>query len=264
MNYRLLILGFLFCSSVLATSPDKADILMDLEEPFSSDICSMAPDGLPFVSSWSRCCIEHDVEYWIGGSIEDKEKADNVLQSCIAKTFTPLIGKLYRWGVDIGGAPSLPTTWRWGYGHSFSKPSWHARSPSEIELIQKKIAELVPGQWTETKKISYLDCVNKQGSELLNIELIEGEPSKGEIVHLKTGKANTPIRAESIVAPAILGKPLQSIVISNRADHQIAFNLQLIKETCPLEKSKHLWPYTGLVGEQPQFCCRYLNSLIEP
>jgi hypothetical protein len=79
---------------------------------FTSDGCSLSPDG-----NWVSCCIEHDISYWCGGTKQDRTDADNNLEQCIAKKGHPVYGWVANnLGVQTGGAPFWPTTFRWGYG----------------------------------------------------------------------------------------------------------------------------------------------------
>lgn len=77
---------------------------------FTTDGCSRWPDD-----SWVTCCIAHDIPYWCGGSEEDRKEADQELMHCVNGK-TPGMGNLLYAGVRLGGAPWLPTPWRWGYG----------------------------------------------------------------------------------------------------------------------------------------------------
>ncbi len=85
---------------------------------FSTDGCSAYPDGNPLteVNEWVHCCIAHDMRYWIGGTAEEKQIADENLRQCIAAETTENHGKVMELGVAIGGTPYLETSWRWGYG----------------------------------------------------------------------------------------------------------------------------------------------------
>jgi len=78
---------------------------------FTTDGCTLSPD-----CTWQSCCVEHDKEYWCGGSAEDRLHADQRLRSCISEHGGPRISTLMYWFVRPGGHPWLPTYWRWGYG----------------------------------------------------------------------------------------------------------------------------------------------------
>lgn len=68
-----------------------------------------------------KCCVAHDMEYWCGGSHEDRKQADQRLRDCAEAIYGeesgPFLGWLIEVGVAAGGSPHLKTPWRWGYGH---------------------------------------------------------------------------------------------------------------------------------------------------
>ena len=81
--------------------------------PFSTDGCSAWPDG-----SLYACCVEHDIEYWCGGTAAQRKAADRRLRECAERIDYGAEGMVY-FGVRLGGPPWLPTPWRWGYGHAY-------------------------------------------------------------------------------------------------------------------------------------------------
>lgn len=85
---------------------------------FQTDGCSAYPDGFPHTSEneWLHCCMAHDMKYWIGGSYEEKQKADAELGLCVSEATNDYHGPLMEFGVSIGGSAFLNTGWRWGYG----------------------------------------------------------------------------------------------------------------------------------------------------
>lgn len=82
-------------------------------KPFTSDGCTLSPD-------WKvlHCCIEHDMDYWCGGTKEERKKSDQVFYKCVQEQ-SDNIGTLYWIGFRVGGISYFPTPWRWGYGHKF-------------------------------------------------------------------------------------------------------------------------------------------------
>jgi hypothetical protein len=82
---------------------------------FSTDVCSLWPNG-----TWGECCIAHDYAYWCGGSRDDRKVADTAMAQCINEK-VPYLGSVMHLGVRIGGAPHMPTPWRWGYGWKFPR-----------------------------------------------------------------------------------------------------------------------------------------------
>ena len=83
---------------------------------FTSDGCSVVPDGIWGDDAWRECCVLHDVHYWCGGSSADRIQADRQLQQCVAEKGYPIWGQIMYVGVRAGGHPLWPVPWRWGYG----------------------------------------------------------------------------------------------------------------------------------------------------
>lgn len=96
-------------------------------KPFHTDGCSRFPDGTRKEPKlWLNCCIEHDKDYWVGGSRKERLISDRALRSCVKNVGKPFISKLMYLGVRLGGTPYLPTKFRWGY---------KIISPEELILI---------------------------------------------------------------------------------------------------------------------------------
>jgi len=69
---------------------------------------------------WRNCCEIHDRAYYYGGSKLEKKQADTQLSQCVTKVVGhQFLGKAMQIAVGIGGGPSLPTSYRWGYGEDF-------------------------------------------------------------------------------------------------------------------------------------------------
>jgi len=100
--------------------------------PFTTDGCSMFPDGTPSNRAlWQHCCVTHDFAYYVGGSSELRAAADAALETCVASETTPLLGSAMRAGVRMGGTPALPTPWRWGYGWRYDPFNGYRDVPSD-------------------------------------------------------------------------------------------------------------------------------------
>lgn len=91
--------------------------------PFSSDGCSLFPDGsFTDRNQWCDCCQTHDRAYWQGGSAGDREQADALLRDCVlAKTNDPELAETMYLGARLGGHPAFPTWYRWGYGWPYGR-----------------------------------------------------------------------------------------------------------------------------------------------
>ncbi len=81
---------------------------------FYTDGCTLWLDSI-LNYNFTNKCIEHDFKYWIGGNIDEKEKADLELRDGINE-IVPFMGDIMYGGVKIFGNPILPTPWSWGYG----------------------------------------------------------------------------------------------------------------------------------------------------
>ena len=83
------------------------------DKPFTSDGCTLSPD-------WEvlHCCVEHDMDYWCGGTKEERKTTDRVFRDCVEEK-SETVGTLYWIGVRGGGISYIPVPWRWGYGHKY-------------------------------------------------------------------------------------------------------------------------------------------------
>ncbi len=112
-------------------------------DPFTTDGCSVSPEGTPGdKSAWLHCCVEHDIAYWQGGSKSLKLKADRDLKSCIEDAGHKAIAKLYYYAVRAGGTPRLETSWRWGYGWPY-KIGFNALTDEQLMSVQEEL-QFVP------------------------------------------------------------------------------------------------------------------------
>src|SRR5262245_42519672 len=95
-------------------------------QPFASDGCSAFPDRSYIVDKkmdWCRCCFEHDLAYWRGGTAEERLKADETFRSCVLQTTSnakPLADVMFN-SVRLGGGPEINTPYRWGYGWTYGR-----------------------------------------------------------------------------------------------------------------------------------------------
>jgi hypothetical protein len=108
---------------------------------FTSDGCSSSPDGLFFVNEFVECCINHDLQYWKGGSEEERLQADSDFKMCMGTKTLPEVADIYYNSVRVGGNPALQAPWAWGYGWS-PLPSAHALTKSEQKEVQAKIPNM--------------------------------------------------------------------------------------------------------------------------
>lgn len=84
--------------------------------PFVSDGCSSSPDGFVEGAELLECCLIHDVQYWKGGTLEEKQQADAEFKMCLDKRTFPWMAQIYYQSVKVGGDADLGAPWAWGYG----------------------------------------------------------------------------------------------------------------------------------------------------
>jgi hypothetical protein len=108
---------------------------------FTTDACSFFPEGNTEAPAlWSDCCVSHDMAYWQGGTVDERRRADGELYDCVlTRTGSQeLASRMYR-GVRLGGAPLLPTTFRWGYGWGFGR-GYEPVTPEERQKVAEMLA----------------------------------------------------------------------------------------------------------------------------
>src|SRR5690349_20933235 len=90
---------FALCLSSTSLFADNAKELLD----FVSDGCTMSPDGtLSKPGLWRHCCFEHDLRYWFGGTIGDRDFADVHLRSCVRDAAGEFWAAVIYRGVRLG------------------------------------------------------------------------------------------------------------------------------------------------------------------
>jgi hypothetical protein len=104
-----------------------------LRRPFKSDGCSGGMTTLWRLflrrdPPWEGCCVDHDLQYWFGGTKRERFSADVALMECVAAQGHRNWAVLMFLAVRIGGSPYWPLPWRWNYGSQYS-----ARYTQEIE-----------------------------------------------------------------------------------------------------------------------------------
>lgn len=85
-------------------------------KPFVTDYCTLYVEGTRAQPNlWRHCCVEHDLYFWAGGSLEDKKATDLRLKSCVEKTGATTQAALIYAGVVIGGrSPIRIKSKQWG------------------------------------------------------------------------------------------------------------------------------------------------------
>ena len=109
---------------------------------FSSDGCSLFPDAsLINQDDWCECCFEHDIEYWKGGTQQERQVADDRLKQCVyTKTNNEVLANILHQGVRFGGSPYFYNWYRWGYGWNYDR-KYQALTDKEINQAKILLAK---------------------------------------------------------------------------------------------------------------------------
>ncbi len=128
---------FFFLSIFLVACSDTSEL-----KPFTSDGCSLFPDGsLISKKDWCECCFQHDLAYWRGGTEKEREIADAKLKACVyEKTGDETLAKIMYDGVRLGGSPYFYNWYRWGYGWSYQR-KYQALTDVELKQVTRLIEE---------------------------------------------------------------------------------------------------------------------------
>lgn len=125
----------------LALLTPAMPVTADTLRPFTSDGCSLFPDGtFKDKTRWLHCCTAHDKAYWMGGTREERKQADEALRACVENIGEPQLGEIMRQGVRAGGGPYWPTPYRWGYGWDVPR-GYRALSEEEREQAEALLKE---------------------------------------------------------------------------------------------------------------------------
>ena len=109
-------------------------------QPFSSDGCSLFPDGtLLDQQKWCGCCEKHDIAYWQGGTEAQRLTADEALRDCVLeRTGDQVLAEAMYLGVRAGGHPAFPVWYRWGYGWAYGR-GYQALNEEEREQVASSL-----------------------------------------------------------------------------------------------------------------------------
>ena len=108
--------------------------------PFSSDGCSLFPDGTHSDrNKWCDCCFTHDLAYWQGGSEADRLAADEALRDCVQqRSGDAALAETMYLGVRAGGSPAVPTGYRWAYGWDYGR-GYRPLNTEEKEQVEHQL-----------------------------------------------------------------------------------------------------------------------------
>lgn len=86
-------------------------------QKFETDYCTLFVNGTPkHPNLWKHCCFEHDLRYWFGGTLVDRNTADSYLKQCVYNVAGSFWANLIYDGVKIGHKSPVKNRHHWGWG----------------------------------------------------------------------------------------------------------------------------------------------------
>jgi hypothetical protein len=107
--------------------------------PFSSDGCTLFPDGPPGDRRrWCECCLVHDMAYWRGGTEAERQAADLALRACVLeRSHDPGVAEAIYMGARLGGSPIFPTGYRWGYAWPYGRGFEPVTEAEQAQVLRR-------------------------------------------------------------------------------------------------------------------------------
>ena|SRR5688572_19576764 len=106
----------------------QTDQKREMPPEFKSDNCTWFPDG-----NYADCCVEHDKDYFFGGSLKERKASDKRLKECVKSKGKgwkrKFLARAVYLGVRVGGIHFLPTPFRWGFGNK-----WPRKEPEKPKV----------------------------------------------------------------------------------------------------------------------------------
>lgn len=132
MKFIFILVHFLFITIARADYPIA---------PFKTDYCTNYPEGTKtHPELWKHCCLIHDLNFWAGGSTQNRNKSDQNLKNCIHQSGAPITAWMMFLGVRIGSlSPIKYSNKKWGHGWKNRSP-YQLLSVDEINLIETELA----------------------------------------------------------------------------------------------------------------------------
>ncbi len=116
--------------------------------PFETDYCTGFPEGTRNEPGlWKHCCIEHDLHFWAGGSLQARRRADRRIQECIREAGAPGIARLMYLGIRIGAlSPFKIQKKKWGNAWVDGRGDRHSLTAEDILLLEEEFRRNPSGE----------------------------------------------------------------------------------------------------------------------
>lgn len=111
-------------------------------QPFETDGCTLFAEGTPQKPElWKHCCFEHDLRYWFGGEMPDRDFADLQLKQCVQDVAGSFWAQLIYKGVRDGHNSPIQHRLHWSWGWTPER-SEAPLSPDEKTYIRNQLNQL--------------------------------------------------------------------------------------------------------------------------
>ncbi|CAN5644708.1 hypothetical protein BH24ACI3_BH24ACI3_06770 [soil metagenome] len=114
LSFRHLAVAGLMLLTLSVSAAAQAEPARTMPPDFKSDGCTLFPNG-----NYCDCCVEHDKDYYFGGTRKERWRSDKRLFKCVRSKKgwqNKLMAPIMLVGVRVGGVSFLPTPFRWGFG----------------------------------------------------------------------------------------------------------------------------------------------------
>lgn len=109
---------------------------------FETDGCTMFAEGTAKKPNlWKHCCVEHDMRYWFGGSLANRESADLRLRECVKDVSSLFWAELIYQGVKMGHTSPVKNKYHWSWGWSKERKNIELL-PEESQYVIKELRRL--------------------------------------------------------------------------------------------------------------------------
>ncbi len=109
---------------------------------FETDYCTFFANGtIQEPDLWKHCCFEHDLRYWFGGALDDRDIADTYLKQCVQDVAGSFWANLIYTGVREGHKSPIQNRLHWGWGWTSHRENLPLTNP-EKKIIQVNLYQL--------------------------------------------------------------------------------------------------------------------------
>ncbi|WP_413289861.1 hypothetical protein [Bdellovibrio sp. HCB337] len=132
MRYLLLCLALTFTASLSGAQTHSL-------QPFETDNCTFfmsGPTSQPGL--WKHCCFEHDLRYWFGGALSERDISDGFLKQCVQDVAGPYWATLIYRAVMRGHNSPIQHRLHWGWGWTPERSN-RSLSSDEKALVRQEL-----------------------------------------------------------------------------------------------------------------------------